>query len=70
MTYVNTGDWVENCTALVEYQDGELVLESFYPNRPALSVSGCPVTSLSPDEATSVNEPFVPALVGEPVRVA
>jgi len=22
--YVNTGDWVESCTALVEHQDGRL----------------------------------------------
>jgi UDP-2,3-diacylglucosamine pyrophosphatase LpxH len=32
-TYINTGDWVENCTALVEQHDGELVLESFFPDR-------------------------------------
>ncbi|MFO0944570.1 MAG: UDP-2,3-diacylglucosamine diphosphatase [Planctomycetota bacterium] len=25
-TYFNTGDWVESCTALVEYHDGELEL--------------------------------------------
>ncbi|MGL4463337.1 MAG: UDP-2,3-diacylglucosamine diphosphatase, partial [Planctomycetia bacterium] len=26
ITYCNTGDWVENCTALVEYADGRLEL--------------------------------------------
>ncbi len=33
MKYINTGDWVENCTALVENHDGELTLESFFPAR-------------------------------------
>jgi UDP-2,3-diacylglucosamine pyrophosphatase LpxH len=31
--YVNIGDWVENCTALVEHLSGEMVLESFFPQR-------------------------------------
>ncbi len=26
MTYVNTGDWVESCTAIVEHPTGELTL--------------------------------------------
>lgn len=30
-TYVNTGDWVENCTAVVEHPNGELELLSFKP---------------------------------------
>lgn len=30
MTYCNTGDWVENCTALVEDDDGTLSLTCFY----------------------------------------
>jgi UDP-2,3-diacylglucosamine pyrophosphatase LpxH len=29
-TYINCGDWVENCTALVEHCNGELILESFF----------------------------------------
>lgn len=33
-TYINTGDWVENCTGLVEFHTGELVLESFYASHP------------------------------------
>lgn len=32
-TYINTGDWVENCTALIEHHDGELVLESYFSSR-------------------------------------
>lgn len=30
MVYCNTGDWVENCTGLVEHQDGRLQLASLY----------------------------------------
>ncbi|MEZ6060961.1 MAG: UDP-2,3-diacylglucosamine diphosphatase [Planctomycetaceae bacterium] len=33
LTYMNTGDWVENCTAIVELHDGTLQLESSYKNR-------------------------------------
>ena len=32
VTYLNTGDWVENCTALVEHYDGTIYLESFFPS--------------------------------------
>jgi UDP-2,3-diacylglucosamine pyrophosphatase LpxH len=35
MFYLNTGDWVENCTALVEYHNGTIQLESYFPNVPA-----------------------------------
>ncbi len=38
-TYINTGDWVENCTALIEHHDGELVLESFFPSRAPQKIS-------------------------------
>jgi UDP-2,3-diacylglucosamine pyrophosphatase LpxH len=31
VTYANTGDWVENCTALVEYPDGRLDLRRWTP---------------------------------------
>lgn len=31
VTYANTGDWVENCTALVEHQDGRLALRRWTP---------------------------------------
>jgi len=34
LTYVNTGDWVENCTAIVELHDGTIQLESSYGDRP------------------------------------
>ena len=31
MTYFNTGDWVENCTSLVETEEGEFDIDCFYP---------------------------------------
>lgn len=34
MRYLNIGDWVENCTAMVEHFDGTFHLESFFPNVP------------------------------------
>jgi UDP-2,3-diacylglucosamine pyrophosphatase LpxH len=37
-TYINTGDWVESCTALVEHHDGSLVLDSFFPDREPLYI--------------------------------
>jgi UDP-2,3-diacylglucosamine pyrophosphatase LpxH len=33
VTYANTGDWVENCTALVEHADGRLALRRWAPRR-------------------------------------
>lgn len=35
MAYCNTGDWVENCTALVEYETGELALIRHFDDTPA-----------------------------------
>lgn len=32
--YINTGDWVESCTALVERRDGTLELRQWLPDRP------------------------------------
>jgi len=34
LTSINTGDRVENCTALVEHPDGRLELESFFGTDP------------------------------------
>lgn len=34
MTYCNTGDWVENCTALVEHESGRLELFAYRPQAP------------------------------------
>lgn len=38
MRYLNTGDWVENCTALVEHYSGALQLESYFPAMSSLKV--------------------------------
>jgi UDP-2,3-diacylglucosamine pyrophosphatase LpxH len=35
VTYYNTGDWVESCTAIVERYDGQLELQKFSPEAPA-----------------------------------
>lgn len=50
--YVNIGDWVENCTALVEHLDGEVVLESFYPQR-APQIVGWPSSAAPQPTAES-----------------
>lgn len=36
MTYCNTGDWVEHCTAIVETREGVLELRHFYPGAETL----------------------------------
>ena len=41
ITYANTGDWVENCTALVEHPDGRLALRRWSP-APDLDVPPVP----------------------------
>jgi UDP-2,3-diacylglucosamine pyrophosphatase LpxH len=37
MTYINCGDWVDSCTAIVEHLDGrmELILRSVQPETPS-----------------------------------
>jgi UDP-2,3-diacylglucosamine pyrophosphatase LpxH len=68
VTYLNTGDWVENCTALVEYHDGSIHLESHYPSveprlvpsrrthhpMPLLACSASPTTECHLQPAASV----------------
>jgi UDP-2,3-diacylglucosamine pyrophosphatase LpxH len=42
MTYINCGDWVDSCTAIVEHLDGrmELILRSVQPEAsPDLAVN-------------------------------
>lgn len=38
--YANVGDWVENCTALVEHPDGRLNIRHWSPSRTPQSLSG------------------------------
>jgi UDP-2,3-diacylglucosamine pyrophosphatase LpxH len=40
ITYANTGDWVENCTALVEHLDGRLALRRWPPRPDSSSYPG------------------------------
>jgi hypothetical protein len=40
ITYCNTGDWVENCSALLEFDDGELRLLRFCPDLGANAHAG------------------------------
>src|SRR5262249_22556572 len=54
-TYINTGDWVEHCTALIERHDGQLVLESFYAAE--ASPKPCLAGVVLPDR---IDEPGVP----------
>jgi len=61
MRYLNIGDWVENCTALVEQYDGTLQLESFFPTVPTLVVPAPKarvVVAADKDHATE--EEYVP----------
>ncbi|MEL6896107.1 MAG: UDP-2,3-diacylglucosamine diphosphatase, partial [Planctomycetota bacterium] len=38
LIYLNTGDWIENCTGVVEYMDGRLCLESYYGRNKELTL--------------------------------
>jgi UDP-2,3-diacylglucosamine pyrophosphatase LpxH len=45
VTYANAGDWVENCTALVEHMDGRLALRRWVPTPEWTSPSESPAWS-------------------------
>jgi hypothetical protein len=38
LAYINTGDWVESCTAVVEHQDGRMELIHWAAQSRALNV--------------------------------
>ncbi len=58
ITYCNTGDWVENCTALLENCDGSLELAYYYgPEADALQAD----PALSTDERGTATHTVVPA---------
>lgn len=67
MRYLNIGDWVENCTALVEHYDGTLHLESFFPAVPTRVVppSKAPAVIVAEDEHPTGEEylPETPQIV-------
>jgi UDP-2,3-diacylglucosamine pyrophosphatase LpxH len=58
VTYANTGDWVENCTALVEEADGRLTLRRWSP-LPSPD-SPRPLPSSRPAGDGSVHDPDAP----------
>lgn len=70
MTYINTGDWVENCTALVERSNGELVLESFFADQAAVNPREADRDRLEPVPSTAIVESFLPVLAEGASRVA
>ncbi|HEY4193286.1 MAG TPA: UDP-2,3-diacylglucosamine diphosphatase [Mesorhizobium sp.] len=39
LTYINTGDWVESCTAVVEHEDGRMELIHWAPQSRVLNVA-------------------------------
>lgn len=67
MTYFNTGDWVENCTALVEDNDGSIRLESLYPHVPSRTVYS-PAMFDQWHETTA--QPLAARMPAKPVAVA
>jgi UDP-2,3-diacylglucosamine pyrophosphatase LpxH len=57
-TYCNTGDWIENCSALVEHSDGRMQILQFGPD-----VAGAPVEkdAAAGPETTRDNLPQITA---------
>ena len=52
IAYCNTGDWVENCSALVEYEDGRMAVEWFFEPEVVLERIPQPGESSSDSSAT------------------
>lgn len=52
LAYINTGDWVENCTALVEYDDGSFELNRA-DGRILAQLPGARLESPLPDESAA-----------------
>ena len=47
--YINDGDWVEHCTALVEHLDGRLELLHWTEAQETLAVSAAPLREAMPE---------------------
>jgi len=47
--YINDGDWVEHCTALVEHADGRLELLHWTEVRESLATSAAPIRQILPE---------------------
>ncbi len=75
MTYFNTGDWVENCTSLIETEDGDFDIECHYPwtsQHGVIRRSSSSPPALSPTRpvlgpSLSLTENIVRTLVEEPM---
>ena len=50
-TYINTGDWVESCTALVEHENGHMELINWANLSSVLNAGRAPVVRLPPRHA-------------------
>ena len=55
--YVNTGDWMESCTALMEHRDGRLELHRWIPDgdgpRDVIATEASPPRNGTPSQVTS-----------------
>jgi UDP-2,3-diacylglucosamine pyrophosphatase LpxH len=51
MTYVNDGDWVESCTALVEHDDGRLEILHWADIVAIRDAAAMPEPTLKPQRA-------------------
>ncbi|OUT55161.1 MAG: UDP-2,3-diacylglucosamine hydrolase [Rhodopirellula sp. TMED11] len=60
--YFNTGDWMENCTGLVERHDGRLELVSLYGETQEISLPELSADALPSSLDTSETLPGIPAL--------
>ncbi len=54
LTYVNCGDWVDSCTAIVEHFDGALELVSWGSTLPQRQLAAPPVEDSLPPVAVPV----------------
>ena len=52
ITYINCGDWVDSCTAIIEHLDGRLELVHWRQAADSARVQVQPVTALASDRAT------------------
>lgn len=62
--YLNVGDWVESCTALVEHENGRLELLDWASSQ-KFSLQAHPSTNLSPPKAVAQKQAKHSVLTGE-----
>ena len=64
VTYYNCGDWVDNCTGLIEHMDGHMELVRVTPELTVVPVSESQVRLVEPAAPQPLEEPLA-----EPVRM-